>query len=209
MKAMRIATAVVVILVAGACAPPGGAQVDPTCPTTDRWAVGDSFTDGYGGVAGWPDQSPPIAAGSYANKGVAGKTIAWLRIQTQLDLAACEDHDLALPERIVFQAGANDLANYRLTVAEMQEQVQALVGVLEAADVDVRLVSIAPIPIDADWSIANSSRLAFNGWLAATYPTKYVDCDDDLRAGTWLAPAYSFGDRAGAVALARCVQDES
>ncbi len=213
----RVAVLLAVIMAAGACVPPnqaGGPHSDPTCASTGRWAVGDSFTKGFGRVAGWPDQDPPITPGTFANKGVGGMTIAWLRIQTEMDLGACEAEGLDLPEQLVFQAGANDLANFHLTVTEMQEQFRMLVDVLDAVDVDYRVISISPIPAGADWVIFNPSRVAFNSWLATTYPSHYVNCDDNLRRGTWLDPSYAFGDRihlnrSGASVLAACVLDES
>jgi lysophospholipase L1-like esterase len=217
MKAMRIAAMAMVVLAAGACtttAPgAGGGRVEPTCPAITNWAVGDSITAGYGGVIGWPDQNPPVTPGMFANKGVGGQTIAWLSRQTGFDFAVCDEYSVAKPSKVVFQAGSNDLANAHLTLAAMQQDLQEMVAIFDSNGVDYRLVSITPIPSTADWTSFNSQRVAYNNWLAATYPSKFVNCDDNLRSGTWLNPAYAFGDRvhlsdAGQEVLANCILNE-
>ena len=217
MKAMRVVVVALLAVAAVGCTQPtgaGGGRLEPSCPEIDRWAVGDSITKGYGGVAGWPDQTSVLPSGEFSNKGVGGQTIAWLSRQTGFDFARCAEQGAAMPDQVVFMAGTNDLANAQLSLAAMQGDIQELVGHFNGAGVDFRLVSIPPIPAGSDWTSSNGQRVAFNNWLASTYPGKYVNCSDNLQSGTWLNPAYALGDRAhlsdaGEQALAACIQNEA
>src|SRR6478735_4261051 len=128
MKRMRIVGLVVVALAAAACATPppgaGGGHVVASCPTSTKWAVGDSITAGVSPVLGWPDQNPPIDAGTYANKGIGGNTIAGLTYQTAKDLDECATQSAPKPQQIVFVAGSNDLAVSLLSVATMEGHME-------------------------------------------------------------------------------------
>jgi lysophospholipase L1-like esterase len=214
-----IVAAVLAALSAVACTTPtaapgaGGGRLEASCPSNPNWAVGDSLTSGLTDVTGWPDQNPPWAPGSFANKGVGGQAIAWLTYQTGRDLAKCAEDGTPEPDKVVFLGGANDIANAHLSLAAMQEDIQELVALFDTHGIDYRLVSMAPIPQGADWAWGNNQRVNFNNWMAATYPSKFINCDDDLRSGTWLDPAYAKGDRvhlnnAGELVLANCIHDE-
>jgi lysophospholipase L1-like esterase len=197
-----------------ACTPQyggGGAVQTPTCPTITRWAVGDSFTTGVNGIAGWPDQNPPIPTGKYANKGVPGSVVPQLLAQTQADFLQCGTNATPLPTKVVFLAGANDMANSHLVLSQMETNIDALASYLQSKGVPFKLVSVLPIPATADWTGWNAQRLAYNAYMQSKYPTKYIDCATPLTGSDgWMNPAYAYGDRAhlnlaGFQLLAGCI----
>jgi lysophospholipase L1-like esterase len=174
-----------------------------TCDPGIGWAVGDSITAGYLGVAGWPDQPPN--AGHFINLGRPGHYAKDLVPTTLAELAACDRADL--PTQVVFAAGINDIHTAH-TVQSVEDVVTQL---LTQSPVPVRVLTIQPMPADSQWKYAEPAREAFNAWLLSTYPSRSADCSTPLEnANHDLRPEYSIDDLAhltvaGEMVLSQCV----
>jgi lysophospholipase L1-like esterase len=186
----------------------GGGLHAAECPAGAKWAVGDSFTTGVYQIPGWPDQDPPIPAGTYVNLGEGGAVVPQLKDQLDLDLPSCPTG--GAPSEVVFLAGANDMANSRLGLTQMKSNINALVTDLQGRGVTVKLVSVLPIQQGADWSSYDNQRVLYNTYMQTTWPASYIDCSTPLQSGRWLNPAYAYGDgahldQAGFEMLAGCI----
>jgi hypothetical protein len=197
----------VTVLFAVACstAPSGSAGMSSGCHAGPKWATGDSITKGVLGIAGWPNQPP--AAGHYTNLGVGAASIGYLANMIETDLASCDPGDL--PQEVVIAAGLIDLVEGD-SLATMESEINSLASTIS---VPLRIVSVAPIPLKSKWSIYDAQRREYNAYLAATFPSQYIDCQAPLAGPDgYLNPAYDEDGlahltNAGSSALAQCVYD--
>jgi lysophospholipase L1-like esterase len=202
---------VLVALALGACATPGsvggsggGTAAVASCPTSaPRWAVGDSITAGFYGVAGWPDQPP--TAGQFVNLGQPGHYAKDLVPTTLARLASCQPDQL--PAQIVFAAGINDIH----TTGNAATVEAAVTQLIDNSPVPLRILTIQPMPSFSNWKYSEPQRLLYNKWLLSTHPDIAVDCSTPLSdANGDLLPQYAQDTYAhltpaGETALSQCV----
>jgi len=137
--------------------------------------IGDSITQGYHGGAFATLWSTLI--GAQINAGGSETTIEVLKKMPQI---------LQLnPEKVILAIGVNDAFN---SVPNWQTNYQDIVTALESNGTTVIVLNLVP---------GFSGSTAASAWIAATYPTKYIDIRTPLEttpgSGT-LNPIYNSGD---------------